>query len=428
MRVNWFSPLPPARTDIGHYTARLLPALVERCEVILWTDQARWDPRLERRAVVKRFDLGRMPWAEINAADVSVFNIGNNAAFHVGIWRASRRHPGIVVMHDVRLQDFFLGAHDREGYVAAMEQCYGMEGRQAATRFLEDRRLAPYMSERYPMTALGADNALGVIIHNDGALARVAGDTGAPVLYAPLPYPAAPAHGAARPARRGRRPYRLVVFGYLGRNRRLSSMLKALADFPDKKAFRVDIYGELYDPAEVRALVRSLGLQHRVTVHGFVAERVLDRALESAELALHLRYPTMDEGSGSQLRIWDHALPSLVTPVGWFAGLPRDIVAFVRPDSETADIHRHLRSFLENPDRFAAMGRRGRRRLEELHSPRAYADAVVGFAARAPEFRARVEADTLSERVAGEVSTWMPPAPSDGMMDGVAGRIKELVS
>jgi glycosyltransferase involved in cell wall biosynthesis len=427
MRVNWFSPLPPARTDIGHYTARLLPALAERCEVTLWTDQARWDPRLERRAVVKRFDPHRVPWAEINAADVSVFNIGNNASFHVGIWQVSRRHAGIVVLHDVRLQDFFLGAHDRDGYVAAMEQCYGLEGRHASTRFLGDRGLAAYMSERYPMTALAAENALGVVIHNENALSRVAADTGAPVLYAPLPYPAAPAHGGTRPAR-GKRPHRLVVFGYLGRNRRLPSILKALADFPDKRAFRLDIYGQIYDADEVRALVQSLRLSHRVAIHGFVPERTLDRALQSAELSLHLRYPTMDEGSGSQLRIWDHALPSLVTPVGWFAGLPRDIVAFVRPDSETADIHRHLRSFLENPERFAAMGQRGRRRLEQLHSPAAYADAVGAFAARAPQLRARVDADTLSERVGSELGTWMPTAAPDSMIDSVAGRIKELVS
>ena len=36
MRLNWFSPLPPAETDVAHYTARLLPYLggstpISRC-------------------------------------------------------------------------------------------------------------------------------------------------------------------------------------------------------------------------------------------------------------------------------------------------------------------------------------------------------------------------------------------------------------
>ena len=39
MRLNWFSPLPPARTEIANYTVRLLPALCASCDVTLWTDQ-----------------------------------------------------------------------------------------------------------------------------------------------------------------------------------------------------------------------------------------------------------------------------------------------------------------------------------------------------------------------------------------------------
>ena len=35
------------------------------------------------------------------------------------------------------------------------------------------------------------------------------------------------------------------------------------------------------------------------------------------ELLINLRYPTMGEASLSQLRIWRHALPSMVTQVGW---------------------------------------------------------------------------------------------------------------
>ena len=63
---NWFSPLLPAYTDIAHYTARLLPALGERAEVILWTDQERWSADLERHARICRYQPGQVPWAEVN--------------------------------------------------------------------------------------------------------------------------------------------------------------------------------------------------------------------------------------------------------------------------------------------------------------------------------------------------------------------------
>ncbi len=39
MKINWFSPLPPARTDIAEYTVRVLPGLIKNCQLELWTDQ-----------------------------------------------------------------------------------------------------------------------------------------------------------------------------------------------------------------------------------------------------------------------------------------------------------------------------------------------------------------------------------------------------
>src|SRR3712207_5618000 len=107
MKINWFSPLPPAKTDIAHCTARVLPALAERARVTLWTDEASWDPGLERYAAVRRYRPDAPPWTELNRADANVYHIGNNYLFHGSIWQVSRRLPGIVVMHDVRLHDFF---------------------------------------------------------------------------------------------------------------------------------------------------------------------------------------------------------------------------------------------------------------------------------------------------------------------------------
>lgn len=53
--------------------------------------------------------------------------------------------------------------------------------------------------------------------------------------------------------------------------------------------------------------------------------------LAHSDMALNIRYPSMEEASFSQLRIWEHALPAIVTRVGWYATLPEDVVFFVRP-------------------------------------------------------------------------------------------------
>ena len=91
MKINWFSPLPPAKTDIAHYTTRVLPALSALAQVTLWTDQREWDRALEQQAEVRAFRLGRVPWTELNRADANFYQIGNNPLFHGSIWQVSTR-------------------------------------------------------------------------------------------------------------------------------------------------------------------------------------------------------------------------------------------------------------------------------------------------------------------------------------------------
>jgi len=72
----------------------------------------------------------------------------------------------------------------------------------------------------------------------------------------------------------------LVVFGYIGRNRRLSSLLKALAGLPERTQFLLDVYGEILDEEDqLRAQLRALDLKRQVTLHGFTSEERLDEAL-----------------------------------------------------------------------------------------------------------------------------------------------------
>jgi glycosyltransferase involved in cell wall biosynthesis len=414
MKLNWFSPLPPARTEIAYHTRRVLPALSALAEITLWTDQARWDAGLKKYAEVRRYRLTQMPWTVLNRGDVSIYHIGNNPLFHGSIWQVSRLHPGIVVLHDFHLHHFFDGLYrvqwqDPYGYLAKMEFYYGETGRRdAAECFKSGARNIDDMAERYPLTPLALENALGVFVHTQKAFDSLKRENRWPVVYASLPFsatPCLPSDGFSGSARRaGGPPYRLIVFGYIGHNRRLDALLKAFTAFPQRNQFRLDVYGQLLDGKHVGAQIRSLGLQRLVTLpdlrrllpfrggsrpvtfHGFVPEAELDNALSAAHLAINLRYPTTGEASASQLRIWAHALPSLVTDVGWYATLPADTVAFVRPAHEIEDLQSHLSAFLADPVRFVKMGEKGRQLLEQHHTLEGYAKALVTFAASVQRF------------------------------------------
>jgi glycosyltransferase involved in cell wall biosynthesis len=433
MRINWFSPLPPERTGIADYSAGVLAALARRAQVTLWTEQTVWDKSLEDLAEVKHYDVQHLRWEEINRADISFYHIGNNACYHQAIWEVSRRQPGIVVLHDLRLQHFFVGLYrerwkDRAGYVEQMQQWYGSAGRQAAEVFWNGGHTIEFMAEHYPLTPLALAGARGVVVHTWDAWTELKAAGPWPLAYAPLPYRAAE-RGDPPLVRRcngDETPCRLVVFGHIGPNRRLDTIFQALADLPERQRFRLDVYGQVWNKEQLAARARDLGLEGAVSLHGFVLEPELDAALDRADLAFNLRYPTMGEASISQLRIWDRGLPSLVTSVGWYATLPNSAVAFVRPEHEVADIQGHLRTFLAEPSSFRKMGAAGRRILEDKHAPEAYAETLVSFAASVQEQRLCAVASEMADRVGGAWDDCFPGLWNDETLRNVAAKILNL--
>ncbi|HKR14420.1 MAG TPA: glycosyltransferase [Pyrinomonadaceae bacterium] len=409
MKLNWFSPLPPARTGIADYTFGILPELSKRADVTLWTDRAGWEPELEKYGAVRHYQPENVNWVELNQAELSFYNIGNNHLHHASIWQVSRQSPGIVVLHDVRLHDFFESLYrghwrDQEGYLALIEKHYGAEGLQIATEFVSARH-GDYdlMAQRFPLAGAVIENALGVLVHTQTALDEL-GSNRCPRFLVPLP--SAPIIGKTSGNGRRVEPHRLIIFGHIGRNRRLDAVLEALSQLPQQNLFQLDIYGEIDDAKTLRQRIAALELKDTVKVHGYAPAADLDEALSVASLAINLRYPTMGEASASQLRIWEHALPSLVTRVGWYASLPEDAVAHVRLDSEVADIRSHLENFLENPERFARMGHHGRRLVETDHHPKTYAAALISLVEEARDLKLRQSAFDLAQRAGAIMGSW----------------------
>jgi glycosyltransferase involved in cell wall biosynthesis len=340
-------------TDVAHFTARIVPELAKRVQLTLWAEKKQYDRRLEKYADVRVFSKAAR--IEFGTADLNVFNLGNDRAFHEKILRACLVQPGLIILHDL-----FLPSLARRNYqkVAAVDA-----------------------SDPFSFTRFVLSQALGVMVHTRGGFEALRGNGRLTVGFHPLPYSA----GNEPPARSAQigSPKRLIIFGFLDSNRRLESVLRALQAYPRKDNFRLDIFGTINKPRTFRRLVKALRLASTVIFHGFVSENELEKALLEADLAINLRYPTMGEASGSQLRIWDHALPSLVTPIGWYSELPSDTVGYVDPKNEIADLHFHFDKLQDDPEHYRKIGRCGREVLLLEHQPAAYARAIYQLAEKA---------------------------------------------
>lgn len=427
MRINYFSPLLPAQSGISEVAEQTIPALSRYADVTVWTDQTQWSQELERSATIRQYNPATVTWQELQQADLNVYHLGNNVQFHHSIWQVSRLVPGLVVLHDPKLQHLFFGMRctrnqDHEGYIREISRWYGPEAGVTARRFL-GQELPIAAVEDFAMTEWALGPAAAVLVHTQTALGELSAMDRWPIGYHPLPFHAPP---LLRPRPDAAPPYRLIVFGYISYNRRVEAVLEALAGLLERHLFELDIYGKLDEAANIEQTIAQFDLTAQVTVHGFVEDAVLDAALATAHLAINLRYPTMGEASISQLRIWRHALPALVTQVGWYAEQPDDVVGFVRPEQEVADIQQHLRDLIAQPDRFTAMGQRGRQRLETLHAPDAYAQAIVAFAHQLKPGNPHLTTQHLVERSASILNRWQTSDLGDRELHRLSAAISWL--
>ena len=321
MKVAYFSPLPPERTGVADYSALLLPALRRRLDVAVVRRGRRRPPR---------------------GVDVALYHVGNNPDAHAWIVGALRRRPGVVVLHDYVLHHLAagmtIGRRDGHGYLDLMEREHGVVGRLLAHGVL-DKRIPPLWESRpddFPLAGLALEHATGVVVHSRSVRDRVlaSGYTG-PVSL--VPHPAWPVPDL--PAERARGGLVLGCFGVVNSSKRIPELLRAFADVRSRHPeVTLLLVGPTSPGFDLDRRLQRLGLEEDGLVREpWVDERRLWALMAGADVCVNLRHPTMGETSGSVIRALSLGKPLVVSDVGWFAELPRDVALAVPPDEHEVE-------------------------------------------------------------------------------------------
>jgi len=390
MRIDYVSPLPPARTGIADYSADLLPHLGERCDLRLVA--------LPGQAVSPLL-AARWPMvtpAELGNERLPLYQMGNNE-LHQPVWEAARRVPGVLVLHDLVLHHFLLGRtlgrvpRDFEGYREQLAADHGWIGELAAAparwgfvgsvvQFALPARRSLLRTQR------------GVLVHSVWAVEELLGDD--PELRVrqvpmavPLPPPADAAAGRALRARLGIPEGAPVLgsFGFQTPMKRTHVAVRALAR-PELAAAHLLVAGEVSPIVDLVGVARKLGVADRVHVLGYVEFAELESAIAASDLCLNLRYPTAGETSASLLRILAVGRPAIVNEYAQFRDLPDAAVVKVPlsastetsdPEGEAAAMAGRLAELLAAPEALSRLGEAARAHVAREHDPARAAAAVV---------------------------------------------------
>jgi hypothetical protein len=285
MKVAYYSPMPPERTGIAHYSAMLLPELTKRIDVEVITQH------------------------QALSTTHRIYQLGNNP-HHEWIYREALEVPGVIVLHDVVLHhlivEMTLARGDADAYAAALRASHGAAGEAWARG-----RAAGLHSEMgnflLPASIEVANRSRAVIVHNRWAadLLRSFG-VSTPIHVVPHP---------SRGPRPQPSPSRKVagVFGFLTSAKRGEVVLEAMAKTHDVELLVVGEAAPNIDASKFRTT-------------GYVSDEEFDAYFARVDRIVNLRYPTAGETSGTLMRAFEAGKPVAVSDYAQFSEYPDDCV------------------------------------------------------------------------------------------------------
>lgn len=353
MKLAVVSPLPPDRSGVADFTARLVREL-----------SAHFDVEARRE--------GDSGWLE--RADRRLYQIGNNP-LHAGAYDAALLVPGVVELHDAVLQHFYLGRLGREAYVAEHVYNGGEPARSEAERLWKRRGQASTDEAffRRPLLKRIAGAAERVIVHNPGAAAAVReAAPGADIIEIPhFADPREAATGELRAAARaelGVADGDLLIscFGFQRPSKRLRSVLRAAERL--QAPHRVLIAGEFVSADYEQSLAQWLS-SDRVVRRPYVSEAELERLAAATDVCANLRWPAAGESSGIAMRLMAWGVPTLVTTGLETSAYSDSAVVRIDPGEIEEDmLAETLELLAERPELRRAVGEAGRGHLRREHS------------------------------------------------------------
>jgi glycosyltransferase involved in cell wall biosynthesis len=435
VKLEIWSPLPPAPSGVADHLAETLPFLVRGAEVGVVVP----DPSAVDRAALAGATL-RAPGTSDPAA-LRVYVLGNSH-WHGFAYREALRRPGALLLHEWSLHGLVLAETflrgDPGAYRRRMREAYGTTGAVLAGQVMGGFS-SPLVESLFPLSEHVVERSRAVAATTAFTAARAARvRAGLPVrhvpLHASLPLDPLPARAEARRAL-GLPEDALVVTapGLVNPLKRLDVALRVAGRLRRRRPGLLFVVAGANPPGlPLEAWARADGLGEGFILTGRVSLKDLARHLVAADVVLALRFPSLGEMSAVLLRALAAGCPALVT-AGTPAGdeLPEGVVVPVDPGRyEEAELEAALDGLLASPDLREAIGARARRHARRHHDPERLAALLLDFleeAAGAPPPPPPAEGKGLPDELLADLRRAARELGLAAVPEDVRRRAEELV-
>ncbi|MDQ6798892.1 MAG: glycosyltransferase, partial [Actinomycetota bacterium] len=371
-RLAIVGPLPPARTGIATYNARLAERMTDHCELDYFAEHEAGSPRGEP-APYRRFSAGAFARRLNPASYDAVFYTFGNSANHHQAYQLAMWYPGIAWFHDVQIAELYLS--------------FGRSRmNEDATREHMRSALLHQYGERAPEYVVDGDNwksdyayelagvrlctevvakARAVVVTSELARSALTLDAG-PYNLVPrtwvVPLAVSPPAHAIDPGCRdpgtGSSPPVIVTLGTVAPVKQPEVLLAAMAAVNLHAPARLTFVGHVEDQYRDKLchLAAELGITHQITFTGFVKRREeLGALLAPASGAVQLRMGNSGAASTGIADALAHGL-AVLTNASAAAELPSGTVQLVGADVTAGSLALDIRRLLDDADHRDRLG------------------------------------------------------------------------
>ena len=418
-RLIYVSPLPPARSGIADYSARLLRELASHYVIDVVVAQAEVvDPWVQAN-----FPVRSLRWfsQQANPCARVLYHFGNSP-FHAHMFGLLEQHPGVVVLHDSWLGSArHWMAHQAREPAAFLRMLYESHGYAGLSHDMRHGRSSTL--DAYPINRDVIDGALGVIVHSCYAVQQAARFFGpdAADKFRIIPFPQGRTYSRQAAARRllgiGQDDFVVCSFGMLAptklNQRLLDAWLKSslASDVHCHLVFVGENHGGDYGEALISAIRAGGGGRIRIT--GFVGADTYADYLAVTDLAVQLRTDSRGETSAAIFDVLGHGLPVIVNANGSAGELPDTVALKISDSFSDAELAVALQSLRADASLRAEFAAEAARWIEREHHPADvalhYRNVIEQFTFDSPSAsrqRLMAEAMRTSEAFAVGNSEW----------------------
>jgi glycosyltransferase involved in cell wall biosynthesis len=386
LRVALCGPVPPVRSGIAVYNARVADELARLCRLDVLTPAGIGHGLAATLNGVGRFPLDALGRVLDPAAyDAIVYTLGNNED-HVETVAALRRVPGIAWLHDVRLPILATALRMQPGVRGAAPWAWvaaDLAARGARPLMPEELPPPPWRGPSRPsdLAAVIAASCRAVLV-NAPAAARLLVDDGPSAEWPPI----RSLGGIAVPDLTGDAdrddPPLVVSMGIVDPVKAPEALIEALPEIRRRTGAHVALVGLVGEEHAValRGQARRLGVGDALTITGHVDSDDYRRWLLRASVAVQLRLRSNGESSAAIADCIGAGVPVVTDMAGADEEWPGDAIVHLRPGTPPRELAEAVCNVLEHADEWE------RRHLAALSLA-----AGRGFDALARELLATIE-------------------------------------